>query len=274
MIDAVGREVNNLRISVTDRCNLNCFYCHHEGNLSGTEMTTQQILHILREARKAGFKTIKFTGGEPLLRDDIIELVKFAGERFSDVGITTNGTLLSLHAKALKNAGLTRVNIGCDSVATMPKNWQNLSSTIELCQAIGFRVKINTVVTRLNEEEISVLVKFCQHKGVNLQLIELIEGDAYAGNYVSLEKLEKKVREKAVKKHIRKQQNRPVYLLGGIHLEFVRPAHEFCLGCNKMRVTSNGKVRPCLRKEEGIVHFKDADSFQGAVEGRDFYGYD
>ncbi|MCW3988432.1 MAG: radical SAM protein, partial [Candidatus Bathyarchaeota archaeon] len=112
LCDAYGRSLNNLRISVTQRCNLNCFFCHKEGeDAFGQELTPTEITDIVKMACKLGMKKVKITGGEPLLREDIVEIVSSIAQHVDEVSLTTNGFLLEEKAEALRSAGLQRVNV-------------------------------------------------------------------------------------------------------------------------------------------------------------------
>jgi len=118
LIDPYGRTVSGLRVSLTQSCNLNCTYCHHEGEgASGIEMTTDEVLRIVGVARSLGVRRVKYTGGEPLLRSDISEIIKgTTSMNLEDVAITTNGSLLKQYAQNLVDAGLRRLNVSLPSI--------------------------------------------------------------------------------------------------------------------------------------------------------------
>jgi cyclic pyranopterin phosphate synthase len=279
MIDAAGRTIDHLRISVTNRCNLDCFYCHKEGNGNSIkEMTTEQIGFILQEARKTGIETIKFTGGEPLLRDDIVQIVRLANTLgFSDISLTSNGTLLDRYAEKLKLVGLERVNIGCDSLTgVLPKNTGRLKNGIIAAKKAGLDVKLNMVALKgINEMQIPDMLEFCTNNSVNLQLIELIEcGNDYERYFYPLDSWEKLLAAKASKIITRDMQRRKRYTIGDIFVETVRPRKEFCEKCNKIRITADGRIRQCLMKNTGIIDFKNRQSIEIACRMRDGYGYD
>jgi GTP 3',8-cyclase len=278
--DKLGRRINHLRLSVTDRCNLSCFYCHHEGNsLPKNEMETEQVKNILSEARSAGILTVKFTGGEPLLRKDIVELIRAASlAGFEDIALTTNGTLLHQMADDLRKAGLARVNIGCDSITEkMPKNISSIKKAISASKKAGISVKLNVVMLKgINDDEIQRMIDFCIAEKINLQLIELVDTNnpSYYTHFLSLEEWEKKLEHMSDMIIMREMQGRKRYFLEGIFVELVRPDKEFCVGCNKIRITADGKIRPCLIKDDGITDFLDRASIEEAGRKRDFYGYD
>jgi len=268
MIDALGREIDHLRISLTNKCNLDCFYCHQEGNhFIGPEMNTDAVKKRLAEAREIGLKTIKFTGGEPLLRPDICEIIAYAKKLgFSDIGMTSNGTLLPKLAKNLKSAGLERVNIGCDTITdSLPKK-----TDVRIIKAAkGLKVKLNMVVLQgINDHEIWDMVEFAKLNRVNLQLIELVQiNDVYEKYFLSLAQIEKELAAKAQKSDHRDMQNRNRFYFKDMYVETVRPSRAFCESCNKIRITADGMIRKCLMQNEM------SDSFIDAIKGRDTYGY-
>jgi GTP 3',8-cyclase len=280
MIDAIGRTIDHLRISLTNRCNLDCFYCHKEGNaITDIEMDTAQVLHVLAEAKRSGITTIKFTGGEPLLRTDISTLlVESYRLGFSDVGLTTNGTLLAAHIERLRRSGLSRVNIGCDSLTgILPKNIRTVYSGILAAKKADMDVKLNMVVLKgINHGQIQDMIDFCTHHHVNLQLIELIDcGTAdYETYYYPLTGVKQHLMREADRFTFRDLQRRIRFTIGDIFVELVQPRKEFCAACSKIRITADGKVRPCLMKQTELIDFQDRHSLEVACRVRDSYGYD
>ncbi|MGQ9760066.1 MAG: radical SAM protein, partial [Candidatus Methanomethylicaceae archaeon] len=153
MIDPFNRRVTGLRISLTQRCNLNCKYCHHEGEPHASEeMTTEEVLRIVSLASSLGIKRVKYTGGEPLLREDLCDIIRGSVEiGLEDVGVTTNGTLLKSKATALVQAGLRRINVSIPSLAPYlystltGGDLKNTIDGISHAAEIGLNVKINVV---------------------------------------------------------------------------------------------------------------------------------
>ncbi len=278
MIDLTGRKIDHLRISLTNRCNLDCFYCHREGNGdSAGEMDTAKVKRVLDEARASGIRTIKFTGGEPLLRSDLFEIIGHSRSLgFSDISLTTNGTLLDEYSVSLKAAGLERVNIGCDSLTgVLPKNLERLTSGILSAKDAGLGVKLNMVVLKgINENEVMSMLGFCMGSSVNLQLIELVECDSYDKYFFSLEGIEKLLSARADEIMTRDMQRRKRFVIGDVFVETVRPSREFCEKCNKIRMTADGRIRQCLMKDTGIIDFTGRDSIEITARTRDGYGYD
>ncbi|MEM2526884.1 MAG: GTP 3',8-cyclase MoaA [Candidatus Bathyarchaeia archaeon] len=270
--DAFGRPVENLRISVTQRCNFRCFYCHREGedyNL-GIEMLPEEIERIVRVAASLGIYGVKLTGGEPLMRGDIVEIVRrissIAG--IKDISMTTNGLYLTEYARQLREAGLKRVNVSLDTLS--PEKFRFITGTnfhrdvingiIEAVRAGLNPVKVNMVLLKgINEDEVDSMIGFAEDNGLVLQIIELessYEDDLYIQHHANLEEIEKKLEGRAAQVIVRRMQHRKRYILrSGVEVEVVKPMHnnEFCLHCNRIRLTSDGKLKPCLFRNDNLV---------------------
>ena len=270
--DPYGRIISSIRISVTPRCNLRCFYCHHEGEGSGKhiDMTPKEMQRIVWAAASFGVKKVKLTGGEPLLRSDIIEIIQEIKSvpRISEVSMTTNGTLLANFAKSLKEAGLVRVNVSLHTLE--PETYERITGTNALERVIaGVKnalkvglspVKVNMVILKgINDDQIKTVIDFAEKNNVILQLIELesaIEGRLYRKYHSDLAQIQNELKTKAEKIRIRRMHHRRKYLLPrGVEVEVVRPMHntEFCKHCNRIRVTSDGKLKPCLFRSDNLV---------------------
>ena len=270
--DNFGRPVENIRISVTQKCNFRCIYCHREGQPPNftVEMSAEEIERIVRVAASLGVWGVKLTGGEPLLRNDIIEIVQrisgISGIR--DVSITTNGFFLAQYADQLKEAGLSRVNVSLDTldpekfkVITGVSAHENVVEGIIKAVKAGLNpVKVNMVLLKgINEDEVEDMINFARENNLILQIIELEranEDDFYARYHVDLNHIEEKLRERATKIVVRRMHHRRKYILDGdVEVEIVRPMHnsEFCLHCNRIRLTSDGKLKPCLFRNDNLV---------------------
>ena len=274
LTDRYGRPVNQLRISVTDRCNLKCLYCHEEGYRSfpSNELSPSQIRRLVEAAAQLGVEKIKLTGGEPLLREDLTQIVEeIAGvEGIVEVSLTTNGVLLAGMAWKLRKAGLSRVNVSLPSLREhvyeritgkplLPKVLEGIAEA----ERVGLTpVKLNMVVLRgLNEEDIKLAASFIEGRNLILQLIELeragLGSEVYSRYYLSLDRFEEKLKKEACKVEVRPLHNRKVYHLrdGRIRIELVRPFHnsEFCANCKRLRVTADGKLKPCLMRNDNLV---------------------
>ena len=172
MIDSFGRKVTGLRIALTPRCNLNCIYCHHEGesNPEG-EIADEMVMSVARAAAKLGVRSLKFTGGEPLLRRDLAGLIAQMPQDL-DISLTTNGILLAEQAEALAKAGLDRVNVSLDSLrpeiyraitGSREDDLEKVLAGIDAARAADLSpIKLNVVVLKENEAEIYDLIDFCR----------------------------------------------------------------------------------------------------------------
>lgn len=279
--DPYGRKVTGLRISITDRCNLSCMYCHNEGadcctcGPVGHEMKPELICGIVREAAKFGVNKIKFSGGEPLFRQDFEEILACLPP-LKEVSATTNGILLEKRARALKAAGLDRVNVSLDSL--VPEKYERITgappgSLEKVIRGINSAVeagltpvKLNMVLLKgINDDEINSMMEFVRpYKGmVILQLIELMDIDPKLSKYmIDSKALEKKLAEKASEIRIRHLHHRRKYIIDGVEVEFVRPMDnsEFCAYCSRLRVTADGKFKPCLLVNDNLVDVREAKS--------------
>ncbi|UCE16314.1 MAG: GTP 3',8-cyclase MoaA [Candidatus Bathyarchaeota archaeon] len=270
--DNHGRPVLNLRISVTQRCNLKCPYCHREGEVANpsTEMTEDEIARIVGIAVGLGISRVKLTGGEPLLRSDIVNIVKnIAGLRgLRDLSMTTNGTRLASLAKGLREGGLNRVNISIPSLdagtyrALMGGDLRDVLKGIRAAvDAELFPVKMNMLVLKnVNEHEIPKMISFAEHSGTILQLIELepvnLSASYYRRYHPDLNGVEEELKKQARRVVTREDmQNRKVYFLPRVKVEVVHPIEntEFCLCCTRLRVTSDGRLKPCLMRSNNLV---------------------
>ena len=187
-LDKYERPIVSLRITLTNRCNVNCLYCHHDGMVkSRDEMTADELYTICKIAKKLGVKKIRLSGGEPLLKKDIVEIVeKIASLDFKDISMTTNGILLEKYAQDLKDAGLDRVNVSLDTLdrktfefITKKDYLEDAKRGIIKAVEVGlYPVKINMVIMKdINQNEIDDMFEFCKEHDIVLQLIELIESE-------------------------------------------------------------------------------------------------
>uniref|UniRef100_A0A7C3IKI0 Probable GTP 3',8-cyclase n=1 Tax=Candidatus Methanomethylicus mesodigestus TaxID=1867258 RepID=A0A7C3IKI0_9CREN len=270
MKDLFGREIRGLRISLTQRCNLNCVYCHHEGESAATsEMTADEVIRILGVAKTVGVRRVKYTGGEPLLRKDLAEIVQRTLElEMDDVAITTNGSLLAKQAQALAGAGLKRMNISLPSIN--PCVYSSLTKGeikdtfrgIALAKSLGMEIKINVVIMKgINESEVDELIDYSKGVGCSLQLIELedlnLDRGFFNDHHIDLGSLEQRLESKADRIEERSGMNgRRRYIFGdSLVVEVVRATNNphFCMGCTRLRLTSDGKLKPCLMRSDNLV---------------------
>lgn len=269
--DAFGRPVNNLRISLTQRCNFKCFFCHREGEQNAhEELTAEEIGKLVEVASSLGIRSVKLTGGEPLLREDIMDIVSSITPHVDEVSMTTNGAFLEEYAEDLHRAGLRRVNISLHSLNAENFNritecdaFDEVKRGISAAVNCGLEpVKLNVVVLKgLNDAEIPRMIEFSKAYGAILQLIEFQPIQAgtqpyWQSLYYDLRSVEDMLEANSLKVHVRELQRRKQYYLkGGEVVEVVRPMHntEFCRYCTRLRVTSDGKLKPCLMRNDNLV---------------------
>ncbi|HIP62730.1 MAG TPA: GTP 3',8-cyclase MoaA [Archaeoglobus profundus] len=267
LIDRFGRVIKHLRLSVTSRCNLNCIYCHKEGDSSKDEMNVEEIEKICRAFYELGVRKIKITGGEPLIRDDIIEIIARMPP-FDDISLVTNGTLLAKRAQELKEAGLNRINISLDTLKedkykliTGKRLLKRAIEGIYAAYDAGLKpIKLNMVILKgINDDEIDDLLNFASsfnndHINVILQVIEVVGLQDYRYELSKIEERYEKIAEKVI---VRELHNRKQYIFKNKAIEFVRPFHkEFCMHCTRIRVTCDGKIKPCLMKNDNLVNIR------------------
>jgi cyclic pyranopterin phosphate synthase len=276
LTDNCGRPLLNLRIAVTPRCNLRCDYCHKEGEVSscskGTaeEMTVDEIVRIAKIAISLGISRIKLTGGEPLMRKDICDIIKgiAAIPDLKDLSMTTNGAMLGFMAKKLRACGLKRVNISLPTLNAeaymklTEGKLENVLDGVKAAVAAGFcPVKLNMVILKgINVDAVQEMMDFARQTGTVLQLIELDPinvNDAYYATYHKfLNEQEEMLRQKALTVDTRHfMHNRRIYRLPDVTVEVVHPTEngEFCAHCTRLRVTSDGKLKPCLMRNDNLV---------------------
>ena len=282
--DKFERPIISLRITLTNRCNVNCVYCHHDGMVSSKqEMTADELHTICRIAKNLGVKKIRLSGGEPLIRKDIVEVVeKIANIGFKDISMTTNGTMLEKYAQGLKDAGLDRVNVSLDTLNRETYEFITRKDYLESAKAgilkaveVGlYPVKINMVIMKdINQNEVKDMFKFCKDNNMVLQLIELIESencddDKFSAEYhYKLDMIEERLSDIADDVHERKfMQGRKKYYIDGGEIEIVRPVDNstFCANCSRLRITPDGKIKPCLLRNDNLVelisHIRNGES--------------
>ena len=229
-------------------------------------MTVAEIERILKVAKELGITKLKITGGEPLLRDDICEIVAIAAKQMEHVSLTTNGARLAPLASKLKKAGLERVNISLDTLDR--EKYKKIAGVdslngvlVGVQAAIAFcfsPVKLNMVVMHgINENEIEKMIKFAAHTETILQLIELEDignHEFYEKYHSDLTPIELFLERRAGKIEERKLHKRKVYYVPN-PVEIVRPMHntQFCANCTRIRLTADGKLKPCLMTQKGYV---------------------
>lgn len=308
MIDPFGRTVSYLRVSVTDRCDLRCVYCMAEDMtfLPKRELLTLEELDRLCGAFiRLGTTKIRLTGGEPLVRRDVMSLFRSLGARIGnglqELTVTTNGTQLAKHAEALYAAGVRRVNVSLDTLDparfTQMTRWGKIETTLDgifAAKAAGLAVKINAVAMKgVNEEEFDSMLAWCGEHGFDLCLIETMPLGDITGDrtqqYLPLSIVRGRMRKHWTLEDTDYKTGGPARYFTvketGRRIGFITPmTHNFCESCNRVRLTCTGTLFMCLGQEDsaefrellraGVSEDDLDDAIRGAIarkpKGHDF----
>ena len=270
--DSIGRKISYLRISVTDRCNLRCRYCTPEEQFPLLKhrdiLDYEEILMVIRALVPVGIDKVRLTGGEPLVRKNLDQLVGWINdiEGIRDISLTTNGVLLAEKGKLLRDAGLSRINISLDTLKpdkffyiTRRDNFSQVMSGIETALALGFSpVKINVVAMRgFNDDEIIDFAALAERLPVHVRFIEYMpigsDSSWQADQFIATHEVRRRIEE-----HYGPLTPLPVDDFAGPAKVFFLPGGQgrigfigalsdhFCDRCNRVRITADGRLRPCL----------------------------
>lgn len=272
LVDTLGRVHTNLRISVTDRCNIRCFYCMPDENIQFLPrreiLTFEEIERVVRVVAVLGVNKLRLTGGEPLVRAELPRLVErlAAIEGIYDIAVTTNGILLEDQAQALKDAGLTRINISLDALTeetfrkiARREGLDRVLAGIAAARAVGFKkIRLNAVAIKgITEPEIVPLTNFARAGGMEMRFIEFMPLDAenrwQHDQVLTGQEIRRQI-EQAIGRLEPAQRIDPSqpandfrFADGSGTIGFINPVTQpFCEDCNRLRVTAEGKVRNCL----------------------------
>ncbi len=272
LIDSFGRVHNNLRISVTDRCNLRCFYCMPADNVQFMDrqelLTFEEISRFVTAVTSLGINELRLTGGEPLVRKDLHRLIRMltAIPGIEDIGLTTNGLLLAEQAQDLFDAGLRRINVSLDALDpvrfkqfTRRDGYEKVIEGLKVAQDVGFQpIKVNAVAVRgLTEEEIVPFGRFARETGLEVRFIEYMPLDAenawerdkvlFASEI--LERLSRDILPLTALPNDDPSAPATDYVFadGLGRIGFISSVSQpFCGQCNRIRITADGKLRNCL----------------------------
>ncbi len=273
LLDSHGRVISDLRVSITDRCNYKCVYCR-TGQVGAqySELKTEDYLRLIRNFVELGIDKVRLTGGEPLLRRDLVEIVRElaswrtpAGQRL-DIAITTNGHLLDTLAKPLRDAGLSRVTVSMDAVdqatferiTRIPGSYPAVLRGIRAAKEAGLgRVKINCVLLRgFNDDQVEAFAHFSREEDVIVRFIEFMpleEGRLWTPEIViSLREIVERISrvlplQRLAPNSPSETARRYGFADGRGEIGIIAPVTEaFCGACSRIRLTSDGKIRTCL----------------------------
>ncbi len=282
LIDPFGRTINYLRISLTDRCNLRCVYCLPEGGIDWLPredlLTRDEILQVVRQAAQLGMRRVRLTGGEPLVRPDVVEIVRgiAATPGIEEVSLTTNAMLLEKYARPLAGAGLRRVNISLDTLdadkfrritrfGSIDRLWRG----VRAAELAGLApLKINTVVVRgVNDDELPAMARLTIENPWHVRFIELMPvGNRQAwgagfpqadDRYLSVQEMRERLAALDLEPAEAPKGNGPARTFriprAAGTVGFISPIGEhFCAACNRLRLTADGRLRACLLMDREV----------------------
>ncbi|MCB4751759.1 MAG: GTP 3',8-cyclase MoaA [Sulfurovum sp.] len=273
LIDGHGRTVNYLRVSVTERCNFRCQYCMPEKPFSWVPkenlLSFEELFLFIKVAMDEGISKIRITGGEPLLREDLDVFIKMINTHNPDVDLamTTNGFLLPEAAQRLKDAGLKRLNISLDSLKTDTAKkiaqkdvLSHVLLGINKALEVGLKIKINMVPLKgMNDDEIVDILDYCRKHNMKVRFIEYME-NRYADESLKGmhgKEILKKIKEKYTIRALGREGASPSfnYVIeeNGYEFGLIDPhKHDFCESCNRIRLTAEGHLIPCLYFDEAM----------------------
>ena len=274
VLDHFGREIDYLRISITDRCNLRCIYCMPENGVPDIQHTDilsyEEIVRIVRQAAALGIRHLRVTGGEPMARRGCLDLVRMLHDipGIETISMTTNGLLLDGRIREACEAGLNGVNLSLDALdpdlyrsITRGGDVEKALRVLDEAQKFGMSVKINVVPVRgVNEQELPKLAELAKNSPVSIRFIELMPlGCGASLQPIPTEEIRRKMEEAfgSMEEDRKRRGYGPAYYLrpegfqGSIG--FISPlSHEFCGRCNRVRLTADGLLKLCLNHTSGV----------------------
>lgn len=293
-IDPFGRRIEYVRLSVTDKCNLRCFYCLPEGHkdfaCSSNKLSFEEITTAMEAFSELGVHRVRITGGEPLLRKDLPVLVKMLADlpHIDDLSLSTNAYLLERDARALKDAGARRINVSLDSL--QPDRFREITRGAELervlagldaAREVGLDpVKINMVVMKgINADEAEDMVEFCIEKGFTLRFIETMplgtSGNEASRYYQDLQEVKARLEERYELTPSVMPGGGPAryFRIGGTDLKvgFITPiSQHFCETCNRVRMAVDGTLYMCLGQDHS---YSLRELLRSGVRGEELKGH-
>jgi cyclic pyranopterin phosphate synthase len=277
LTDRYGRDISYLRVSVTDRCNLRCFYCMRQDVMflpKAEVLSLEEMERLCLAFVRLGIRKLRLTGGEPLARPGLMGLVARLGKALNGGGLdeltlTTNGVLLARHAEELAAAGVRRVNVSLDTLdaatfrrITRHDGLGHVLQGIVAARAAGLSVRINTVaLAGINDADYDNMLKWCGEHGCDMALIEVMPlgtlGSMGAEYFLPLDRVRAHLAERWTLIPSMERTSGPSRYVTvaetGRRLGFITPlSHGFCGSCNRVRLTCTGSLVPCLARDQGI----------------------
>jgi cyclic pyranopterin phosphate synthase len=307
LIDPFGREINYLRVSVTDRCDFRCTYCMSEDMQflpKKDVLSLEEIEEICKSFMKLGTRKIRLTGGEPLVRKGIMQVInnlgKEVGKGLDELTITTNGSQLETKAEELFKAGVRRINVSLDHLDPIKfkeiTRWGDLDKVkagLKVAKEIGLKIKINTVaISEFNEYHLADILNWCGEENFDMTIIEVmpmgdIGKDTRYGQYLPLSKVRAELEKTFTLTDIPERTSGPARYVSvketGRNLGFITPlTHNFCESCNRVRLTCTGILYMCLGQDDNadlktVLREQGPDALENAIRhaiGRKPKGHD
>ncbi len=307
LIDPFGRDVNYLRVSVTDRCDFRCTYCMAEDMQFLPKkdiLSLEEIEEICRVFMKLGTRKIRLTGGEPLVRKGIMQVInnlgKDVGDSLEELTITTNGSQLESKAEELYKAGVRRINVSLDHLDPIKfreiTRWGDLKKVkngLQKSREVGLKIKINTVaISEFNQHHLSEILQWCGDEGFDMTIIEVmpmgdIGGDKRYGQYLPLSQVRTELEKKFTLTDLPERTSGPARYVSveetNNKLGFITPlTHNFCESCNRVRLTCTGILYMCLGQDDNadlktVLREQGTDALENAIRsaiGRKPKGHD
>ncbi len=307
LIDPFGREINYLRVSVTDRCDFRCTYCMSEDMQFLPKkdiLSLEEIEEICKSFMKLGTRKIRLTGGEPLVRKGIMQVInnlgKEVGKGLDELTITTNGSQLETKAEELFKAGVRRINVSLDHLDPIKfkeiTRWGDLDKVkagLKIAKEIGLKIKINTVaISEFNEYHLADILNWCGEENFDMTIIEVmpmgdIGKDKRYGQYLPLSKVRSELEKTFTLTDIPERTSGPARYVSvketGRNLGFITPlTHNFCESCNRVRLTCTGTLYMCLGQDDNadlktVLREKGPEALENAIRhaiGRKPKGHD
>ena len=269
IVDQFGRVHNYLRISLTERCNLRCFYCMPEEGIELRDrdkfMRQEEILAIAKSFTELGVNKIRLTGGEPLVRKDFGQIIRGLSELPVELGVTTNGILVDKYIDAFKEANMSSINVSLDSLnkekqirISRRDYYDRIIDNIHLLLDEGFRVKVNGVIMRgVNDDELIDFVEWTKYLPLNIRFIEFMPFDGNKWNWdkkISFQEIMDKLYTYYPAQNILKLEDKPndttrnyrIRSYTGTFGIISTVTNPFCDTCNRIRLTADGKIKNCL----------------------------
>ena len=307
LIDPFGRDINYLRVSVTDRCDFRCTYCMAEDMQflpKKDVLSLEEIEEICKAFMRLGTRKIRLTGGEPLVRKGIMQVINNLGNEvgkgLDELTITTNGSQLETKAEELFNAGIRRINVSLDHLDPIKfkeiTRWGDLEKVkvgLKKAREVGLKIKINTVaISEFNQNHLADILRWCGDENFDMTVIEVmpmgdIGADKRYGQYLPLSQVRSELEKQFTLTDIPERTSGPARYVSvketNNKLGFITPlTHNFCESCNRVRLTCTGILYMCLGQDDNadlktVLREEGTDALENAIRsaiGRKPKGHD